>query len=409
MRSPPDHDENPHPFGDFDHLDPALVRDPAATYASMRRSCPVAQVDRHGGFVALSRYRDVWMAARDHDVFSSRSVSIPGAPAVFIPITLDGAEHDEHRAVLASFFSPRRVEAQHEPIRALTASLIDRFVRRGTCDVSAELTRLVPSLTLFRLIGVPADDEERLLGWTGSLIFDETATAEDGAEAAGALQRYLYALVRSRQRSAIVEFVERGDGPSDIIGVLLDANLGGRPLDVDAIVNVLITLVFGGLGPTTFLMNGALTLIDQDRDLRRRLTEDRSLLPTATEEFLRVISPVQSIGRVVSSADHRLDHDFAPGDRVLLLWGSANRDGDEFADAESFVADRAPNRHLAFGSGTHRCLGAHLARVEFRVVIDEVLTRLADFEVTNRDAIGWLPGHTGGIHRLPIRFTGPST
>jgi cytochrome P450 len=102
-----------------------------------------------------------------------------------------------------------------------------------------------------------------------------------------------------------------------------------------------------------------------------------------------------------------LEHDFTAGDRVLLLWGSANRDGDEFADPESFVADRAPNRHVAFGSGVHRCLGAHLARVEFQAVIGEVLARLPDIAISDEAEIGRRSGHMSGIHRLPVVFTPP--
>lgn len=407
-RLPVDHRGGSGSFEVFDHLDPDLLRDPSPTYARLRAACPVGHSARHGGFAVLSRYRDVAAAARDHDVFSSRSISLPDDPVVFIPINLDGAEHAQYRSVLAPTFSPRRVAGLRASVRDLAGSLIDRFADAGSCDLAVELTRVVPSLTLFRLIGIPPDDEAQLSAWTDTLLFDETATADDGRRAAEAMQRHLYDLVARRRRAlATASDATAGDdtADADLVAELLGARVDGRPLDDHAVVNILVTLVFGGIGPTTFLLNGAVALIDADPGLRRRLLDDPGLLTTATEEFLRLVSPVQSIGRVVSVGERRLGHEFHTGDRVLLLWGSANRDVDEFADPESFVADRVPNRHLAFGSGVHRCLGAHLARVEFQEVIGEMLARLPDVAIADDAEVGRRPGHMSGIHRLPVTFT----
>jgi cytochrome P450 len=217
-------------------------------------------------------------------------------------------------------------------------------------------------------------------------------------DAAEALHRYLYRFVLS---PAAVQL-----GDDQLIGRLLRFREDGRALGADAIVNIVTTLLYGAIGPTTFLLNGALVALDQDAEARCRLVEEPELLTTATEELLRLISPVRSIGRTVTRSEPRFGHDFHEGDRVLLVWGAANRDPSVFADPDAFVVDRAPNRHLAFGAGIHRCLGAHLARVELRVVIGEVLRLLPDYRVDRTAGVGWQTGHMCGISRLPVTYGG---
>ena len=396
-------------WADFDHLDPDLLRDPGPTYAAMRRSTAPVRVDRHGGFVALTRYDEVVAAARAADALSSRTVSIPPTDDRFIPITLDGTEHARYRALLAPFFAPREVADREDAIRRTSEAVLDRLAPLGSADLSQELTQVVPAVTLLDLIGVPADDLDRVTGWTHTLIFDEHATAASGGAAARALQRYLYDLVDARSarsaRSAQGAGGAEGAEPSrGLIDGLLAASSESM-IDRDAVVNIATTLLYGGLGPTTFLLNGALERIARDPDLRRQLLADPAAVTSATEEFLRLVSPVASIGRVATTEAGPLGDAAAPGDHVLLVWGAANRDGAQFADPESFVADRSPNRHVAFGIGVHRCLGAHLARLEFRVVVGAVLRRFPDFTVGDPSTVGRLTGHMAGIHRLPIRFT----
>jgi cytochrome P450 len=377
------------------------------------------RAERHGGFTAVARYDDVVAAARAADALSSRSVSIPASGDRFIPITLDGAEHAAHRARLAPFFSPHQVAAREDRIRRTTEVILDRLAPLGVADISRELTQVVPTITLLDLIGVPGADVDRVAGWTRTLIFDEHATAATGGAAAQALQRHLYGLVAERTDALAGTLPLDPDGtePISLIDGLVAPTPGHRGLDADTVVNIATTLLYGGLGPATFLMNGALARIAADPALRRQFVADPALLAPATEEFLRLVSPVASIGRV-ATGDAQVEGvegiDLAAGEQVLLVWGAANRDADQFADPESFVADRSPNRHLAFGVGVHRCLGAHLARLQFRVVVAAVLRRFPDYviadpaEVADPADVGWLVGHMAGIHRLPIRFT-PAT
>jgi len=383
---------------DFDHLDPDL-RDPTRAFCALRAGGPVSRSAGHGGFSVVAGYSEVRAAAQEPDVFSSRSISIPDSPGDFAPINADPPHHQASRALLAPHFSPRRVEQREASIRARVTELIDALPAVGACDISRSLTRVVVSRTLFDLIGIPVSDWPRVAAWIDVLIFAEATSYAEGREAAEALQRYLYDLLRSS--------VPAGGEAEPLIGSLVRTRVEGRALGADTIVNLMITLLYGAIGPSAFAANGALVLLDQDREARRRLIADPGLLGTATEELLRLISPVRSIGRVVARPEPRFGHDFGAGEQLLLVWGAANRDPVEFPEPDRFVPDRTPNRHVAFGAGIHRCLGAHLARLELRVIIGEVLRRIPDYRVDHAAGAGWQAGHMCGINRLPITYPTP--
>ena len=364
----------------FDHLGPAALSDAVEAYRALRRTSPVAWSDRHGGFAILSRYGDVRCAAQSWPVFSSMAVSIPGGPGGSIPLMVDPPDHSRYRSLLSALFSPARVRAAEPDVQRLVNELVDGFVDRGSCDVSAELTQVVPTLVLARMMGVTPADERRFLDWVNILVYQAHPDLTEGRGATLQMHAYLSDLACRR----------------DVFGLSLS-----QP----EVVNICMTLVFAALGPTTFLLNGALLELDRDRETRRRLIGHPELMTPATEELLRYLSPVRSIGRVVKQGARLFGHDFCPGERVLLLWGSANRDEVQFDAPETLLLDRAPNRHLAFGAGVHRCVGAHLARLEFRVVLQEILRRLPDYRVVDPSTLEWQPGHTSGITRLPIAWS----
>ncbi len=364
----------------FDHLGPAALGDAVDGYRTLRRTSPVAWSDCHGGFAILCRYGDVRCAAQSWPVFSSVAVSIPGGPGGSIPLMVDPPDHSRYRSLLSALFSPARVRAGEPDVRTLVNKLVDGFVDRGSCDVSAELTQIVPTVVLARMMGVPPADEGRFLHWVNLLVYQAHPDLAEGREATLQLHAYLSDLACR----------------SDVFGLSLSQS---------EVVNICMTLVFAALGPTTFLLNGALLELDRDREARRRLVGHPELMSAATEELLRYLSPVRSIGRVVKQGTTLFGHDFCPGERVLLLWGSANRDEARFGAPDALILDRSPNRHLAFGAGVHRCVGAHLARLEFRVVLEEVLSRLPDYRVVDSARLEWQPGHTSGITRLPIAWS----
>lgn len=381
----------------FDHLDRDVGIDPPETYRLLRATCPVAHSDRHGGFTVLSRYDDVRASARRWSVFSSEQIAIPGDRRRNIPITFDPPEHTRYRALLTEYFSAARVARLEPWLRRLTTESIDGFIERGSCDVSARLSQPVPTTLLLRVVGLSADEIGQVQPWIDTLVYETNPAVDRARRATLALQHCIGNVVRARRR-------ERRED-DDLMRLLLSAPVAGAPITDEEAINLLVTVIYAALGPTTFLVNGALLLLSQHPAVRLRLVARPDLLPGAIEEWLRYVSPVRSIGRRVKQPAHLFGHDFPVGEPVLLLWGSANRDETRFANPDELVLERRPNPHLAFGSGIHRCVGASLARLETRVIVEEVLSRLADYRVSEPPAIGWQVGHTSGINRLPIEFT----
>ena len=384
----------------FDHFDAEFMIDPYPGYERLRRECPVHHSERHGGFFVLSKFRDVYHAAQHYEIFSSRgdALAIPPNDARPLPITVDPPEHRRYRTVMAAYFSPRRVERLEPEVRRLAQELIDGFVDRGTCDISGELTSALPTMMLARMLGVPTGDTHRFHDWVDTIVYGAAADAVESARAAADLDAYVLAMLAAH-----------ASAPADhtFLTVMRDASFEGGPLTLDEQKRMVVQLIFGALHTTTYLVNGALLLLDDDRDARARLIGEPRLMASAVEEFLRMIAPVQGIARKVVRPAECFGHAFETDDRVLLLWASANRDADEFPDADRLVLDRSPNRHIAFGVGVHRCVGAPLGRLQTRVMLEELLRRLPDYSIPDRDAIVWGASSTRGIITLPIVWPTP--
>lgn len=383
------------PVPAFDHYDRAFMVDPYPGYAQLREQCPVHHSDRHGGFTVLSRYAEVHEAALEWEVFSSRgdALAIPPNEARPLPITSDPPEHRRYRSVMAAYFSPRRVERMEPEVRALAAALVDAIAARGECDISVEVSSALPTTMLAAMLGVPEHDTHLFHEWVDTIVFGVATDATAAATAAAALDHY------------VTDLLTASDARADtFVAVLREAVIDGTPLTLDEQVRMIVQLIFGALHTTTYLINGALVLLDDDLDARARLVADPSLMEPAVEEFLRLVAPVQGTGRKVTADVDRFGEHFTADERVLLLWASACRDAGEFPDPDALVIDRAPNRHVAFGIGLHRCVGAPLGRLQTRVVLEEVLRVLPDYRV-DRGGIVWGAASTRGILRLPITWT----
>lgn len=379
----------------FDHYDRALMTDPYPRYAAMREQCPVHRSDRHGGFTVLSAYAEVHDAALEWEVFSSEgdALAIPPNDARPLPITADPPEHRRSRSIMAAWFSPRRVERMEPAVRALVTAHLDRIAPLGACDLSAELSSAVPTEMLAAMLGVPADDTDRFHHWVDTIVFDVAHDRASAARAAGELHDYVVRLLRDADVA-----------PTTLTHELRHAVVDGVALSLDEQIRMVVQLVFGALHTTTYLINGALLLLDEHPDERERLRREPALMDTAVEEFVRLVAPVQGTARKVRTDADRFGADFCAGDRVLLMWASACRDAREFPDPDTMRLDRSPNRHAAFGVGLHRCVGAPLGRLQTRVVLEEVLRRLPDLRV-EREGIVWGAASTRGILSLPVRWT----
>ena len=379
----------------FDHLelDPRLA--PADSYRRLREAHPVAISERHGGFTVLSRHSQVSEAAHLFESFSSRSVSIPADRRGRVPIMLDPPEHTPIRAPLTAFFSHKRIGALEPQIRDVVTRLVDSLPVSGPFDLSRELSQRLPTELVLDLVGIPRPDGARMSEWIDLLVYQTDPDPMRARSAALALHAYIHGIVDGSRPAAATDH---------LLGHLQDARTAGAPLSSGQIANILVTHLYAGLSPTTFLINGALLLLESQPEIRDHLARRPDLIPSAVEELLRFCSPVRSIGRVVNHDCEFFGHRFRTGEQVLLHWGAANRDDEVFPDADRLDVDRSPNRHLAFGAGPHRCPGAGLARLILRVVLEIVPERTPDLRIPDLSAIGWQTGHAYGINRLPVEY-----
>jgi cytochrome P450 len=392
----------------LDHHDPEFGRDPYVVYSAMRERCPVAHSEAHGGYWLVAGYDDVAGILKDDYTFSSaQGVTFPsvvGANPV-IPIEVDPPEFFKFRRMLNPWFSPARIASWEPAVREITTSLLDGVAAAGEIDFVQDFGRLLPGIVTLRFIGLPEKDVVQWLDWIHQLLHfsidDPESTVRVGLQCYGAMWQEM-----SRRREAGETHQD------DLLGFLLHTEVeGGRRLLDEQIMGIVFLMLFGGLDTTGAAISNALWYLDHHHGDRRKLAEDFSLIPDAVEEFLRYEAPVQGLHRVVVKDTVIGGCPVSAGEHLYFLMGSANRDEREFDDADSVILDRKPNRHLSFGVGAHRCLGSHLGRLQFRVALEEILTRMPDFRLDRENCHRWADvGIVCGFTNLPATFapSGPA-
>jgi cytochrome P450 len=380
---------------DFDHFAPEYVVDPYAFWAKLREQEPVSKSEHHGGFHVISRYGDITTAARDYATFSSaEGTGTPPIPMRLLPIDTDPPLHREYRRIINPSFTPQAVLARADEWRTLALKIIDGIDVDDEVDLISAFALPFPQWVALRVIGFPDEDRADLAGWIDHI------TRLRGIDDAKVGEASVGVMMRIMQRLA-----ERRDAPraDDMISVLLDAEIDGRKLEDDELLFSLTLLLLGGLDTTTSAIAMAfLHLADHPAD-RPRLLDEPGLLDTAVEEFVRVATPVQGLGRTVTTDTELSGCPLHAGDRVMLLWASGNRDPEAFDRPDDVLLDRHPNHHLGFGAGPHHCVGSHLGKLMVRIALEELLPRLGDFEIAARERLVWVGGETRGLRSLPVR------
>jgi len=351
-------------------------RDPYPLYQRLRDEDPVHRSPH--GFWVLSRFEDVFRAARDTETFSSASgltfsneVEELGLKPTIV--MMDPPDHTRYRRLVNRGFTPRQVTDLEPSLRAYVIDRITDLQAAGTADFIAGLARPTPSWVVAHYLGVPTEDRARFDGWTQALVQADGGGHPGGAPAALAeLYDYFTSLVERRRR-------QPGD---DLVSVLLQADDDGVGIGLEGILGYCFVMIAGGNDTTTGLLGGAAELLAAHPDQRRLLVDDPARIPNAVEELLRLTSPVQGLCRVMT---RDVDVDgvrLAAGERALLCYAAANRDPREFgADADELDVGRRIERMLTFSSGAHFCLGAAAARLQGRVVLEELLARCPSFTV----------------------------
>ncbi|MFN8072123.1 MAG: cytochrome P450 [Mycobacterium sp.] len=371
--------------------------DPWPMYAALRDHDPVHRVaheDPGLDYWVLSRHADIWAAARDHETFSSAQgltvnygelelIGLQDNPPM---VMQDPPAHTEFRKLVARGFTPRQVEAVEPAVREFVIERIERLRAAGGGDVVAELFKPLPSMVVAHYLGVPESDRVQFDGWTEAIV--AASSEPDGllgaTDALMAMTGYFTGLIECRRR----------DPGEDVVSHLVAAGMGADG-DVSGMLSILaftFTMVTGGNDTTTGLLGGAVQLLDRNPDQRRALVGNPGLIPDAVEEFLRLTSPVQGLARTATRDVTLYGETIPAGRKVLLLYGSGNRDERQYGpDAAQLDVSRRPRNILTFSHGAHHCLGAAAARMQSRVALTELLSRCPDF-VVDEDRVVWAGG-----------------
>ena len=387
----------------FDHHDAAQMLDPYPGYAELRAQCPVARSDRHGGFWVVTGYDDVVAVATGHDRFrSGDGIAVPTVAGTRVePQESDPPRHRSVRTLMVPWFSVAAVAAMEPLVRSVSASLLDAWGQRSEVELVADYASPLASRVMLSLLGCPDGVVPRLQADIEVTLHSPDDLAQRAAAAADMAECVAGLVAERRDRLAGT----RGLPPDDLLARIASARIDGAPVtDVEA-VSLGLSLVFAGFETSANAIATALFHLAQRPDLWSLLRAEPALVSTAVEELLRYVSPVQVIGRTAAADDELGGTAIASGDTVMISYGSANHDPSVFTDPDDLQLDRTPNRHLAFGTGIHRCVGRHLGRLELRVALGDLVTRIASCEIAEPTAVAWSFGENRGVRALPLRIT----
>jgi cytochrome P450 len=391
---------------DFDLFAAVTRAESDELWREARADCPVAWTERNGGHWIVSGYDEVAAAFRDWEHFSSArtdpevsSIVLGGSNLPLLtPEEIDPPDWYGVRRILSELLAPRAAERLRPRVRHWTTYFVDQFIEVGACEFTHDLSVPVPGAVTLEWLGFPESDWRMIAG----AFHDMAAYSHGTPEYKRAQMSFGDVMTRIREEVGVRE----REGQDDAMTSIVYHEIDGVRIPRATAESIVFMTVGGGVDTTTALIGAALLHLSQFPDDRRRLLDEPDLIASATEEFLRFYPPARTHARTV-----REDVEFAgcamrSGERVLLSEFASGRDESAFENADRFVIDRNPNRHLSFGAGIHRCVGSHLARIEFAEVLGTVLRRLPDFEI-DRDAVVEYPNWAviGGWARLPATFT----
>jgi cytochrome P450 len=389
---------------------PETWRSPWQMYADLRDHDPVHHVLRpsrtDGDYYVLSRHADVLAAAVDTTTFSSAqglTIEYDELETIGLAdnrplVMLDPPDHTAFRKLVARGFTPRQVTTVEPQVRAFVVDRIERLRDEGEGDIVEALFKPLPTMVVAHYLGVPENGRQQFDDWTHAIVSASSAGEIGGATQAIVDMMGYFSELIERRRS------EPGD---DTVSHLVAAGVGDDDAGILSILSYVFTVVTGGNDTTTGMLGGAVQLLETDRNERRLLVDDPTLVKDAIEEFLRLTSPVQGLART-ATRDVEIEGATIPaGRRALLLYGAANRDPRRYGpDADQLDVRRKPGQILTFSQGTHHCLGAAAARMQARVALEELLTRCPDFTV-DLDAVEWAPGpYVRRPTTVPVRVAG---
>jgi cytochrome P450 family 142 subfamily A polypeptide 1 len=375
-------------------------REPHEAFAWMREHAPV-YYDEPNDLWGIASYREVKVVSSDPESFSSAGGVRPKFGPLPMMIDLDAPEHVRRRRLVSSGFTPRRVREMEDHVRGICNWVIDQICERGACDFVREIAAPLPLVAIGDMLGVAPEDRADLLRWSEEMLASQGGTSiealEGAAVAFGEYSDYIHPIFEERRESK---------SSDDLVGVLCHAEIDGDTLDDASLVHETLLILIGGDETTRHVISGGMQELLQHPDQLKRLQSDPSLLPCAVEEMLRWVSPIKNMARVATRDVELLGQQIKEGQELLLLYPSANRDREVFSEPEHFDSARDPNPHVAFGFGAHFCLGNQLARLEMRIMFEQLFARLPDLTLVDDSPLPRRQANfITGFESMPVTFS----
>ena len=386
-----DEGECPYPVHEYDNATIGPVLSHAEEIDALRSEHPFMRSTNGNGFWVFTNAEMIREALQHADIFSSSVVTVqdPDPPYKWIPEMLDPPEHTTWRQLLAPHFAPKAMERLEDNVRQRCVSLIEGFAGSGHCDFLRDFAWRYPTTIFMELMGLPLEGLDQFLVWEHQILHP---SADHDPEQTRALEAMLAVM------GYFTELIEekRSNPGDDILSRSLEWRIEGKPIPLEDLLSWCLLMFMAGLDTVSIQLGYAFWHLAGHPDDRARIVEDPSVIPAAVEEFLRQFAFVAPSRKVMADTDFH-GCPLKKGDMVFVPLSGATRDPAQFEDGGTVHFDRAPNNHIAFGAGPHRCLGSHLARRELRVALEEWHRLIPDYHLTDGVEV---TEHGGGLYSI---------
>lgn len=364
-----------HPYSD------QIFDDPYPVYEKLRAEAPAFYFEEYDTWF-LSRFEDIWKVGPDFKHFTASEGTTPNhlltkdTPLNLSFASMDPPQHSKYRAQVSEHFKPATVKQMEAHMHGIVKGLVDGFIERGSCDLVQDFAAQVSVRGALTVAGLPLELAPEASGWVNG-IFDRRAghrgTTEVGQQAMKDMFFTLLDHVKAARKNP-----EKAHG---VMKTVMESDVDGDKMDDFRIASLCSVILIGGTDTLPKALAATLYRLWRNPEQRRELAGDPSLVQDAFLEGLRIDTPTQHLGRTVTNEVEFHGNTFKPGQKVMLMWASANRDEREFEAPDDYRMKRRPPRMLAFGHGVHMCLGKHVALLEARLALTELMTRIPEYEI----------------------------
>ena len=387
---------------DIDLLDGAFYIDnPREKYAWLRANAPVYYDEPHNVW-GIATYDTILAMEKDPKTFSNAGGIRPDGGPIPMMIDMDDPEHWKRRKLVNKGFTPRRVRDSEEWIRDVCNEIIDSVCERGECDFVNDIAAPLPMILIGDMLGVEPKDRADLLRWS-----DDMVSSQSGNATPEQLEKAMMASIGYAEFCSHAVAQRQAQPTDDLMSVLVHAEVDGDRLSPDDVLHESLLILVGGDETTRHVISGGMEQLMLHPDQRQKLLDDPTKITVAVEEMLRWVTPIKNMCRTVTHDTEFFGQQLREGQKCMLLFESANFDEAKFKNPERFDIERHPNEHIAFGFGAHFCLGQALARLELKIMFEQLLSRLPDLAFAG-DPAGFRrrpANFISGLEAMPVTFT----